>query len=116
MSSAATVLTEASFDEQVRTSPTPVLVEFGAEWCPPCKVLAPVLASLAVEYAGRLAVLTIDTDSHPELARRYEVMSVPTMLVFVGGDPRLRLVGARSRSQLLGELTGFLGSGECPLS
>ncbi|HUD17389.1 MAG TPA: thioredoxin domain-containing protein [Acidimicrobiales bacterium] len=116
MSSAVNELTEASFDEQVRTSPLPVLVEFGAEWCPPCKVMAPVLDSVADEYADRLRVLTIDTDTHPELARRYDLMSVPTMLVFAEGEPRLRLVGARSRSQLLGELAGFLGAGDCPLS
>ena len=104
MSTAVAALTTATFDEEIKASPVPVIVEFWATWCPPCLAMAPMLASLAAEHAERLRVFKIDADEHPELARRYEVMSVPTFLVFDQGELRRRMVGARTRHELLEDL------------
>jgi thioredoxin 1 len=97
-------LTEATFDEEITGSPLPVVVEFWAEWCPPCKMLGPVLDSIASEYHDRLRVFKINIDEHPALAGRYEVMSVPTILVFSDGELRHRTIGARSRARLLADI------------
>lgn len=104
MSGAILEMTEATFDEEIKASPVPVIVEFWAEWCPPCKMIAPVLHSLAVDYDGRLRVFTINLDEHPELARRYQVISIPTILVFSDGELRRQMIGARSRARLLTEI------------
>jgi thioredoxin 1 len=101
-------LTEATFNEEVNTSPLPLVVEFWAEWCPPCKLIAPILDSIAADYSDRLRVFKINTDEHPELARRYEVMSVPTILAFSEGELRQRMIGARSRVRLLEELSDLI--------
>jgi thioredoxin 1 len=101
VSSAVVELTESTFDEEVKASPLPVVVEFWATWCPPCVAMAPMLASVAAEHAEQLRVFKIDADEHPELARRYDVMSVPTFLIFSQGELRRRMVGARHRDQLL---------------
>jgi thioredoxin 1 len=105
VSSAVAELTEATFDEEIRTSPLPVVVEFWAEWCPPCKLLAPILDSIAADNVERLRVGKINTDEYPALGQRYDVMSVPTILVFADGKPVRRMVGARSRARLLEEIT-----------
>ena len=104
MSGAILEMTEATFDEEIKASPVPVIVEFWAEWCPPCKMIAPVLHSLAVDYDGRLRVFPINLDEHPELARRYQVISIPTILVFSDGELRRQMIGARSRARLLTEI------------
>jgi thioredoxin 1 len=105
MSTAVLSLTQTTFDEEVKSSSLPVVVEFWAEWCPPCKLLSPILDSMAVDYADRLRVFTINSDQHPALSARFEVMSIPTILVFADGELRQRLVGARSRTQLVEELS-----------
>lgn len=76
---------DAGFDTDVLASDTPVLVEFGAAWCPPCRMLAPVLDEVADERSSRLRVLTVDVDANPVTQGRYGVMSLPTLLVFIGG-------------------------------
>lgn len=96
------------FDEEIAASPIPVLVEFGAEWCHPCKLMAPVLADVAAEWADRLRVLTVDYDAEPALAARFEVMAVPTLLVFREGQVAARLVGARGKGRLTQELADIL--------
>ena len=96
MSTAVLELTEATFDQEVTDSPLPVVAEFWAHWCPPCKMMAPVLDSIAIEYHDRLRVFKINIDEHPALAGRFEVMSVPTILVFSDGELRHRMIGARS--------------------
>jgi thioredoxin 1 len=111
VSTVVSPLSAATFDEEIKGSPVPVVVEFWATWCPPCVAMAPMLASLATEQAERLRVFKIDADEHPELARRYEVMSVPTFLIFDQGELRRRMVGARTRHQLLEDLAAAIGSG-----
>ena len=87
---------EATFAAAVLEAPRPVLVDFGAEWCGPCVAVAPVIRSLALEYADRLTVATVDVDAQPQLAARSGVRSLPTVLLLEGGQVRRVLVGARS--------------------
>jgi thioredoxin 1 len=103
-------ITDTTFDEEVGASPVPVVVDFWAEWCPPCHALAPVLADIAAEHTEDLRVVSVDVDAHPELARRFDVMSFPTLLVFDRGQVATRLVGARGKRHLLAELAGVLGT------
>jgi thioredoxin 1 len=99
---------DTTFDEEIVASSVPVVVEFWAEWCPPCKTIAPILDSIAADYADLLRVYKVNTDEHPGLARRYDVMSVPTILAFSDGKLRQRIVGARSRTRLLEELAELI--------
>lgn len=92
---------DATFDAEVLASETPVLVEFGATWCPPCRMLAPVLDEVAEERSSQLRVLTVDVDANPVTQARYGVMSVPTLLVFIGGKPARQMVGFTSKGQLV---------------
>jgi thioredoxin 1 len=87
---------EATFAKTVLEAPHPVLVDFGAEWCGPCVAVAPVIRSLALEYADRLTVTTVDVDAEPKLASRYGIRSLPTVLLLQDGEVRRVLVGARS--------------------
>ncbi len=93
-------LTDATFDEVVNAADVPVLVEFSARWCGPCASLRKV----AEEQDGRLVVATLDVDDHPATYRRHDVLALPTVVLFVDGRPRRRLVGARSRQRLLKEI------------
>ena len=97
-------LTDATFDEVVNAADVPVLVEFSARWCGPCASFAPVLEKVAAEQDGRLVVATLDVDDHPATYRRHDVLALPTVVLFVDGRPRRRLVGARGRQQLLEEI------------
>ena len=101
-------LTDSTFDELAMGSELPVLVEFTARWCPPCKALAPILDELAHEQSGRLLVGQIDVDESRSTTRRYDVMSMPTLLRLVDGRERKRLVGARGKAHLLQELAEHL--------
>jgi thioredoxin 1 len=89
-------VTDATFAQTVLEAPRPVLVDFGAEWCGPCVAVAPVIRSLALEYANRLTVATVDVDADPLLAARYGVRSLPTVMLLDGGQIKRVLVGARS--------------------
>ncbi|MFI9774513.1 thioredoxin [Streptomyces sp. NPDC051956] len=97
-------VTDADFDTEVLGAGRPVLVEFTAEWCGPCRQLAPVLRSIADEERERLDVVVIDVDHNPETAVRYGVLSMPTLMVFKDGEPVWTRVGARPKRRLLEEL------------
>ena len=101
-------VTEATFDRTVLQARIPVVVDVWAEWCPPCRWLSPIVEDLAVEQAGRLLVAKVDADQDPGLVRRYGTLSLPTLLVFVDGVERGRIVGARPKQRLLAELAEFL--------
>jgi thioredoxin 1 len=108
MAGAVQELTAATFDEVVAAAAVPLVVDLWAEWCPPCHALAPVLDQIAAERVGELRIAKVDVDAHPEIARRFDVMSFPTLLVFDGGRVVRRLVGARGKGHLLAELADVL--------
>ena len=101
-------LSDATFDETIGAAAEPVLVDFWAEWCGPCKMIAPVLEEIAGEQAGKLSIAKLNVDDNPDIARRFGVMSIPTMIVFKDGEEAKRLVGAKGKGQLLQELSEFL--------
>lgn len=105
---ATTTLTVDSFDEAISTSEQPIIIDFWAEWCGPCKMIAPVLDEIATENAGKLAVGKVNVDENPDLARRFEVMSIPTLIVFKDGEPVKRLVGAKNKAGLLEDLSDII--------
>jgi thioredoxin 1 len=107
--SAATIVTEASFEAEVLGSPRPVLVDVWADWCGPCRMVAPVVEAIAAEQQGKLKLVTLNADEHPAVTMRYGVMSLPTLLLFVDGVEKLRLVGARPKRAIMAELAEFLG-------
>ncbi|MEN8650807.1 thioredoxin [Streptomyces sp. 21So2-11] len=97
-------VTDATFEDDVLKSGEPVLVEFTADWCGPCRQLAPVLSAVAKEQAGRLKVVQLDVDVNPGTTLRYGVLSMPTLMVFRDGEPVRQMVGARPKRKLLAEL------------
>ncbi|MGC1512485.1 MAG: thioredoxin [Acidimicrobiales bacterium] len=101
-------LSDANFNEEIQGSDEPILVDFWAEWCGPCKTIAPILQEIAEEQAGKIRVTKLNVDENPETARRFEVMSIPTLILFRNGEPQKRLVGAKGKGQLLEELASFL--------
>ena len=102
-------LSDATFDESIGGAEKPILVDFWAEWCGPCKMVAPVLEEIANEHADRISIAKLNVDDNPNIARRYDVMSIPTLLVFADGEVRKRLVGAKGKAQLLEELSDIIG-------
>ena len=101
-------LSDATFDETIAGADTPVLVDFWAEWCGPCKMIAPVLEEIAEEQAGKLQIGKLNIDDNLDVTRRYDVMSIPTLILFKDGEPKVRLIGAKPKGQLLQELSAYL--------
>jgi thioredoxin 1 len=101
-------LTAENFDEQVLHGDKPVLVDFWTEWCPPCKMIAPILEEIEAERGDRLTIAKVNGDESPQLARRYDVMGFPTLILFRDGEPVQRIVGAKAKRRLLADLDGHL--------
>ncbi len=101
-------ITDDTFEEEVLKNDVPVLADFWAEWCGPCRTIAPVLEEIAREYEGRLKIAKIDVDENPEAPARFGIRGIPTMILFKDGEPVERLVGAMPKDQLLSHLQPHL--------
>jgi|SRR5215207_10965496 len=101
-------VTDASFDKDVLQNDKLVLVDFWATWCGPCRMVAPVLEEIAAEHSDTLTVAKLDIDQNPQVSRDYRVMSVPTLILFKGGEPVKQIVGAKPKAALLRDLAGYL--------
>ena len=99
-------VSDASFEKDVLQSATPVLVDYWAEWCGPCKMIAPVLEDVAKQYAGKLTVAKLDIDANPDVTSKFGIRGIPTLILFKDGKPHAQKVGALSKSQL----TAFVDS------
>jgi len=108
MGTATKITTDAAFTADVLQSDKPVLVDFWAEWCGPCKMVAPVLEEIAAENSEKLTVVKLNIDENPSVARDYQIMSIPTMAVFQGGKIVKQIVGAKPKAAILKDLEAFL--------
>ena len=101
-------LTDTTFDEEIGASDVPLIVDFWAEWCGPCRMVAPVLEQIASENQGKVRLAKLNVDDAPGIAQRFGIMSIPTLLVFKDGQAKKRIVGAKGKGQLLEDLAEFL--------
>ena len=101
-------LTDTTFDEEVGSSELPLIVDFWAEWCGPCRMVAPVLEQIASENEGKVRLAKLNVDDAPAVAQRFNIMSIPTLMVFQDGVAKKRIVGAKGKGQLLEDLAEFL--------
>jgi thioredoxin 1 len=108
MSENITTLTDATFKEEIGSSDVPVLVDFWAEWCGPCKVIAPILEEIAVEQVGKVKIAKLNIDENLGMASEFGVMSIPTLILFKDGEQVQRVVGAKPKGQLLQEISAHL--------
>ena len=108
MAQSIVTLTDSTFDETISSASTPILVDFWAEWCGPCKMIAPVLEEISKDQAGRVTIAKINVDDNPDIALRFDVMSIPTLLLFKDGQLAHRMVGAKGKNQLLQEIDPHL--------
>jgi thioredoxin 1 len=108
MSEKIETFTDATFDENVKASDVPVLVDFWAEWCGPCKMISPVLEEIAQEHEGKIRIGKLNIDDNLDVTRRFDVLSIPTLILFKDGEPQVRLIGAKPKGQLLEEISAYL--------
>jgi len=108
MANGIETVTTATFDETLASSDLPVLVDFWADWCGPCKAIAPILEEIVTEHGDRVRIAKLNVDEHPDIARRFDVMSIPTLILFKDGAPEARLVGAKGKNQLVQEISPHL--------
>jgi len=101
---------ETTFSDEVLTSQEPVLVDFSAVWCGPCKQLDPIVEQLAKEWAGKIKVVKLDVDNSPDIAMQFQVMGVPTLMLFIGGKSKERIVGYQPKDRILSKLNPYLQS------
>ncbi len=101
---------EATFESEVLTAPDPVLVDFSAVWCGPCKMLDPIVEELASEWAGKLKVVKIDVDHSPNIAMQYQVLGVPTLMLFVDGESRERITGFQPKNRIVSKLDPYINN------
>lgn len=104
---ALTQLSTDNFQEEAQKD-TPMLVDFWAEWCAPCRAIAPILEELSTELDGQLRIGKLNVDEHPDIPREYGIMSIPTLILFAKGEEKARIVGARAKEQLLKEIEPHL--------
>ena len=104
----AVAVTDQSFQTEVLNSQTPVLVDFWAEWCGPCRAISPMVEELAIEFQGKLKVVKIDVDESTDVAARYRIQSIPTLMVFKGGQEVERIIGQVPKTMLLGKVQRHL--------
>jgi thioredoxin 1 len=107
--SALKQVTDATFDEEVLKSGKPVLVDFWAEWCGPCRMIAPILEQIAAEHPDKLEIVKLNTDENPETAAKYGVLNIPMLNVYVKGEVAKTIVGAKPKRALLKDLEDFIG-------
>lgn len=101
-------VTDASFDVDVLQSDKPVIVDFWADWCGPCRMVAPILDEISAKHGDKVTIAKLDIDANPQIAQQYQILSIPTMLVFQGGKPVKQVVGAKPKAALLAEFADIL--------
>ena len=105
---ATVAVTDATFDAEVKQSDIPVVVDFWAEWCGPCKLLTPVIDELAAEYSGKIKIAKVNVDQQANLAARYGIRSIPTIIIFKGGEVAEQMVGMQAKEALKAKLDSLL--------
>lgn len=101
-------VSENEFQQEVLDSSMPVLVDFTAEWCAPCKMLSPIVDEIATQYEGKIRVVKVDADANQNVMQQYSVMGLPTLILFKGGEAVERITGFKPKDKILGKLTGHL--------